>query len=110
MGLAGAMLASIAVILLLGTIFYGIATNSQIEPSDRLSGGFLFEETHSASTSQSTPPPESPPASPAKPPPDMEAEPDPEPVPDLPVYTTEEVMALANSFSPECKALPSGVG
>jgi len=79
------------IVLCIGAIFYAIAAGSQGEASEGLTGGFIFQEIA--------------PAPAPTPPPGVEVEDEQEPalVTDLPSYTADEVMALAKSFSPDCR-------
>jgi len=85
-----------AIVLCIGAIIYAIAAGLQGEASEGLSGGFVFQEIA--------------PAPALTPPPGVEVEDEQEPafVADLPSYTADEVMALAKSFSPDCRKSKSG--
>ncbi|MBC8511520.1 MAG: hypothetical protein H8D32_00875 [Dehalococcoidia bacterium] len=83
-----------AIVLCIGAFIYAIAAGLQGEASEGLSGGFVFEEMV--------------PAPIPTPPPGTEDEQEPALVTDLPSYTADEVMALARSFSPDCRKGKSG--
>ena len=90
----GGWLGSMAIVFCIGAIFYAIAAGSQGEASEGLTGGFIFQEMV--------------PAPAPTPPPGTEDEQEPTLVTDLPSYTADEVMALAKSFSPDCRKGKSG--
>jgi len=83
-----------AVMLCIVAIFYAVVTGSQGEGSEVPHGGIIFKET--------------PPAPAPVPPPTTEAEEEPVVVVDLPHYTADEVIMLANGFSADCRVPVSG--
>jgi len=87
-------LGSMAIIVCVGAIFYGIVAGFQGKASEGLTGGFIFQEMV--------------PAPALTPPPGTEDEQEPALVADLPSYAADEVMALAKSFSPDCRKPKSG--
>jgi hypothetical protein len=94
----GVCLGSMAILLCIGAVFYAIGGGFQGKASGGLTGGFIFQEMAPAPT--------------LTPPPGMEEEEEeeqePAPVADLPSYTADEVMALAKSFSPDCRKRKPG--
>ena len=89
-----AWLGFMAIVLCIGAIFYAIAAGLQGGASEGLSGGFIFEKIV--------------PAPALTPPPSTEDEQEPAPIADLPSYTADEVVALAKSFSPDCRKTKPG--
>ena len=87
MGQVGRYLILIGIIIFIGAILYAISAGPQGEPSNWLGGGFTFGGQSPPST-----------------PPSTDAQPTPKPAPDLPRYTTDQVIAAAKNLSPDCRA------
>jgi len=77
----------ITIIIFIGAILYIIGTSPQGEMSNWLGGGFSFGGQSPPST-----------------PPSTDAQPTPKPAPDLPRYTTDQVIAASKNLSPDCRA------
>jgi hypothetical protein len=86
MGQVGRYLILIAIIIFVGAILYIIGTSPQGEMSNWLGGSFIF----GGQTPPSTPP-------------ITDTQQKPKPAPDLPRYTTDQVIAAAKNLSPDCR-------
>ncbi|HEX76270.1 MAG TPA: zinc-ribbon domain-containing protein [Dehalococcoidia bacterium] len=85
-GQVGRYLILIIIIIFIGAILYAISTSPQGEMSNWFGGSFIFGGKSPAST-----------------PPSTDAQQKPESGPDLPRYTTDEVIAAAKKISPYCR-------
>jgi predicted RNA-binding Zn-ribbon protein involved in translation (DUF1610 family) len=85
-GQVGRYLILIIIIILIGAILYTISTSPQGEMSNWFGSSFIFEGKSPAST-----------------PPSTDAQQKPESGPDLPRYTTGQVIAAAKKISPYCR-------
>jgi DNA-directed RNA polymerase subunit RPC12/RpoP len=82
----GRYLILLAIIVFVGAILYTISTSQQGDISSWFSGSFIFGGKSPAST-----------------PPTTDTQQNPEPGPDLPSYTTEQVIDIAKKASPHCR-------
>ena len=86
-GQVGRYLILIAIIVVsIGALLYAITTSQQGDISSWFSGSFIFGGKSPAST-----------------PPITDTQQKPEPGPDLPSYTTEQVIAIARKANPHCR-------
>jgi len=82
----GRYLILIAIIVSIVALLYAITTSQQGDMSNWFSGSFIFGGKSPAST-----------------PPSTDIQQKPEPGPDLPSYTTEQVIAIASKANPHCR-------
>ena len=85
-GQVGRYLILIIIIILIGALLYAISTGPQGEMSNWFGGSFIFKGKSPAST-----------------PPSTDTQQKPESGPDLPLYTTDQVIAAAKKISPYCR-------
>ena len=85
-GQVGRYLILIAIIIFIGAILYAISTGPQGEMTNWFGGSFIFGGKSPAST-----------------PPSTDTQQKPESGPDLPRYTTDQVIAIAKKVSPHCR-------
>lgn len=92
-GHVGRYLILIAIIIFIGTILYVIGTGPQGETSSWFGGSFIFGGQSPPST-----------------PPDIDAQQESKPDSDLPLYTSDQVIAKAKKISPHCRVPTSRTG
>ncbi len=85
-GQVGRYLILIAIIIFIGAILYAISTSPQGDTSNWFGGSFTFGGKSPAST-----------------PPNTDTQQKPESGPDLPRYTTDQVITIAKKISPYCR-------
>jgi len=95
-GNVGRYLILLAIIIFTVTILYVIGIGQQGGKSNWVGSSFIF----GGQSPPSTPPPSTPPTST---PPNIDIEQEPQPDPDLPKYTTEQVITEAKKNSPHCR-------